>query len=338
MKTLKIVSFGNSNSGKTNYLSCALRFITKKYRKKLQLLGNNTFFQNFIGDATKNLPNGKWVNKTPSRNIFDFKIKKIRNDSNTSLSLWENILMVLIIILAIVFFPITIIWLLCRDDDEKNVTIHDWMGDAFEAMDYETSTASRGVSIGGDMCIPQNLFAKWKEMKLEPSLLHEFVNDINTADCFMIFIDSAVLFSPDAKSLISRRLAGFTELLRMRKELPGFDIVVSKADQLEGIAAFSMKRAGKTMLDLDKIEKELREEFDFFFNYLEWMHCDKCTISLVSCVPKPDHRRVDPERGVIPNEKWTLDDLEVENAFSSVKLRQTNQLYPFSWILHNFLN
>lgn len=259
-----IVTLGNAASGKTNFMGCAFLYVSRKMKDILKINGNNEIFDNFITQVGRNLPEGRWMEKTTKPNVFNFEMRH----------------------------PVP-----CWFDTYRDITVHDWPGEAFEALgDLDGWTSARN---------------------LDPGLKGQFLDILAKAQNFIIFIDVACLYDEATKNRVSRSLNGLKAILMNNKHSRRFAFALTKSDMLDWNKEYSFPGGD---LNRSRIISALKDEYDTFFRYLEYVGYEY-SIWPVSCIPIAAHRTVDPDRGTVPNKGWSVDDLQ-----------HNEQMSPFIWI------
>lgn len=274
MRTEQIITLGNAASGKTNFMACSMLYISRRMKETIKLNGNNKYFNNIIQRTNAEMKEGKWLPKTSATTNLDFQMREPN---------WLSMILGK--------------WLA----HQRQILLHDWMGEAFEAL--------RDLD-------------KWESppFNLDPNLKNNFIKDVGDSQYFLIFLDANCLYNKDMASQINKCLNGLQELL---EQSPGkkryFACALSKSDMLEKIREYTQ---GDGSLNRGKIKNALEDRFDEFFSFLDW-HEYPYEVYPVSCIPNKEHRRYDAQMGLVPNADWSVDDMQ-------------GQMEPFKWLISKF--
>ena len=177
--------------------------------------------------------------------------------------------------------------------DGNAVTVTDWMGEMFEALDdFE---AYRDCS---------------EEMK------QQFRDSIRNATHLLIFIDGTTIQNNDTTKRIQRCLAGLQlmveEFHKAGVESKKIAFIVTKCDELTGIAPYC-DSTGAVSDEL--LLQALQKNFWIFFRYIKnvesWL---SHKVYSVSCLPVKEHRRTTLNYGLVATDAWNANDMKEQVA------------------------
>lgn len=219
---------------------------------------------------------------------------------------------------------------------EKKLIIEDWMGEAFDALG---NLNDWGEDSGNN-----------QEIALNPELKKPFLDSIEQANCYVIFIDAQKLLNGSQFDNVLNSLKGLQAQIKKQKNFKSKEVafVITKSDVLLGTEFTKESENNKLLLDLEKLQNKLRSKYEVFISFLRY-HGIKHKIFAVTCVPKTEHFRIDVELGTMPTKEWSVEDMEsviihTENyGWKIVRCfwaKDINQLYdqvaPFRWIFGEF--
>lgn len=170
----------------------------------------------------------------------------------------------------------------------NSVTINDWMGEMFEALDdFE---AYRDCS---------------EEMK------NQFRDSLREATHLLIFIDGTTIQNHNTTKRIQHCLSGLQlmleELHKSEAESKKISFIVTKSDELTGIAPFCDDTGA---LQNHLLEDTLGKNFWTFFRYIkdesDWL---SVKFYSVSCVPIRQHRQTTLDSGTVATREWSVEDM-----------------------------
>lgn len=168
------------------------------------------------------------------------------------------------------------------------VTINDWMGEMFEALDdFE---AYRDCS---------------EEMK------NQFRDSLREATHLLIFIDGTTIQNHNTTKRIQHCLSGLQLMLeefhKAEAESKKISFIVTKSDELAGIAPFCDDTGA---LQNHLLENALGKNFWTFFKYIKdesnWL---SVKFHSVSCVPIREHRQTTLDNGIVATGEWSVEDM-----------------------------
>lgn len=113
MREERIMTLGQSRSGKTNYVETSLLYISRYWGEKAKLKGKNCAFLNALNKTEGKLKSGNWLDKTTERRELKFQSKE---------STWASD--------ALDFLKIPSQFVM----QHRSVIIDDWTGEAFSSL------------------------------------------------------------------------------------------------------------------------------------------------------------------------------------------------------------
>lgn len=266
----EIITLGCPASGKTNYMACALAYISRYMSDVIELSGNEKSFSSLINQINDDLHEGNWLDKTPVKRDYLFESKIQRR-----------------------------YWFAKKSE----IKLHDWAGEAFECLEdmekwsmapddkrrfIEDLSNSKYILILVDArCLTSRELAK-KYSKCLAGLQ----DNIDRIRKNRRMSPRFVLALSKSDVLESVRPWGIREM--MKKMLAGKN---------------KYCRWCTGCLNVDKIREDVQKRFDVFFKYLRY-NGFKHEIFPVSCIPVREHRISDRKRGVIPSPDWEVKDME----------------------------
>lgn len=143
----------------------------------------------------------------------------------------------------------------------------------------------------------------------------EFLQDGVNAGVVMIIFDGIQLKGQKVRSDLQDNLGNLLQHLSSVKIKRKIAVVVTKCDILEGDPVFCKD----SKVSVGKVREYIEENFNQFKSAA---HDFDTRYFCVSCVPVPEHKIVDVNAGTIPNDLWSLNDME-------------SQVEAFKWILNN---
>lgn len=173
------------------------------------------------------------------------------------------------------------------------VTITDWMGEMFGALDD---------------------FESYRDCPEE--MKNQFRDSILKATHLLIFIDGTTIQNHDTIKRIQRCLEGLQSMLEEfhkegteRKEI---SFIVTKCDELTSVPAYC-DSTGAVSVDL--LSQALQEHFSDFFRSIKGLNnwLSYKTYS-VSCLPVKEHRCFHLNHGLVATNDWTYEDMKGQLA------------------------
>lgn len=194
---------------------------------------------------------------------------------------------------------------------QKSVTVKDWPGEMFSRL------------VKDDPTIPEDVF-------------RDFQIDCKNAEGFILCLDGKSTQDGDKKKEVQDTLRRFCEILGWLKSenddnvVPtnikrNFAIVVTKSDLLVGHSDFCTQ--GSNLLNLDILNKKIRESYRSFFGILRSQNCG-IGVFPVSLVPSRELRKNDPEYGRMPARgNWKLDKVMESSLIDTASRRFYGERY-----------
>ena len=207
---------------------------------------------------------------------------------------------------------------------ETSYVLHDWNGEYFRLLGLEEDQALMEWNKAQERI--NGKIVKGDELRK----LYEA--DCRDADAILLFIDAKTLLDAEDRSATRNSLNTLTDILNMSEKKRVIDVVLTKVDYLEESEIFC--RDDK-MIDIEKVVNYLLDKYNSFFSgVVANMH--KVSVSAVSCIPVKAHRNNKGGRGTVPNEDWSLNDLNHTIVDGGKDERFGNDmLTPIRWLINN---
>lgn len=192
---------------------------------------------------------------------------------------------------------------------KRTHTLVDWTGEAFTAAGLERAGSQAG----------------WD--KYAPNTKDNFVKDCKEADGFLLFLDGERLLQDDEELDSTREcLYWLKDLIMENKKERLFSIIVTKSDYLEGTPEFGTEDLKK--VNEKKIHDYIRDKYNSFFKTLE-SNRYSYLVAPVTCLPVPEHRGEENEKGTFANKGWKLEDMQKSNIEDS----SDDMIEPIRWLI-----
>ncbi len=343
-----IVSLGLSGSGKTNYIAASLVYMVEccmghegsgnwNYSrfKDWKIKQRNAGISILIDKFEDCLKQGLWYDKTEygTWDEFDF-------DLPSHLSLFPP-----------------------RIDLAKSVTVRDWAGDSFKALAGAQSEEDEDqlvtfkkhcrIAKGFILCLDGRSMLDDREKRKVQDSLRKFCELVGWLTADKESENESRSEETGTSSTIQRNFAIVVTMSDYLIGLDDFCEQVPHAIDLELLKRLGLESQSLTdsiisklnqetgMINLDKLNKKIRESYRSFFGILQSQHC-RVGIFPVSLVPFKQFRRDDPEYGRMPvGKNWELNKVMESSLINRASILKYGERYydnmygAFLWLLEN---